>query len=438
MAHRTDIRALQTTTGTGTGAKALTSTPDGMRAVSSLPGIAIGDTMLGLTQSIDANGNVTTEWEFGLYTYTAANEVTPTTVYFSSNANAAVNFSAGKKQFMVSTWAGDSLTPAQITATQNDYNPTGLSTAKTVLLSCDQARSITGLAGGWDTRELWVINASTNADGDLIFRAENTGSTAANRILSDNDIVLEPGETLLLRYESAAARWRPIGGRRKYTGSTFRLTPYIWTDFFGATGADTGEASYAIWDVSLLSSGTQSKVAGTANHPGILRFSSSTTTNSGAYCRTAADTFLIGGGEITEFVFRLPDLTTLTARLGFIDTATSADCTDGVYFEIPSTGAAVGKTSSNSTRTTSSTIATLSANTWYRGRIVVNKAASAVDFYIFDDNGNQLGTQQVTTNIPTATGRETGHGYIATKSGTTAQSCIDLDFMSIEFTRALI
>ena len=68
----------------------------------------------------------------------------------------------------------------------------------------------------------------------------------------------------------------------------------------------------------------------------------------------------------------------------------------------------------------------------------MNKAASAVDFYIFDDNGNQLGTQQVTTNIPTATGRETGHGYIATKSGTTAQSCIDLDFMSIEFTRALI
>lgn len=104
----------------------------------------------------------------------------------------------------------------------------------------------------------------------------------------------------------------------------------------------------------------------------------------------------------------------------------------------PEHRAAVGKTSSNSTRTTSSTIATLSANTWYRARIVVNKAASAVDFYIFDDNGNQLGTQQVTTNIPTATGRETGHGYIATKSGTTAQSCIDMDFMSIEFTRALI
>ena len=215
MAHRTDIRAFQTTTGTGTGAKALTSTPDGMRAVSSLPGIAIGgDTMLGLTQSIDANGNVTTEWEFGLYTYTAANEVTPTTVYFSSNANAAVNFSAGKTVHGVDLGGrlpdagADHGDPERL---QPDRPVDGQDGAA-VLRS---ARSITGPAGGWDTRELWVINASTNADGDLIFRAENTGSTAANRILSDNDIVLEPGETLLLRYESAAARWRPIGGRRK-------------------------------------------------------------------------------------------------------------------------------------------------------------------------------------------------------------------------------
>ena len=100
--------------------------------------------MLGLTQSIDANGNVTTEWEFGLYTYTAASRSHPDHGVLLEQRGPVVNFSAAGKRFVSSTWAGDSLTRRQITATQNDYNPTGLSTAKTVLLSCDQARSITG------------------------------------------------------------------------------------------------------------------------------------------------------------------------------------------------------------------------------------------------------------------------------------------------------
>lgn len=330
------------------------------------------------------------------------------------------------------------ISPAQITATQNDYNPTGLSTAKTLIVTVDQARSINGIAGGFEGRNLLLINGSTNADGDLILRAENTGSTASNRFAGDSDIVIEPQETALIQYDGTLARWRIVGGRRKYTGSTFRLTPYIFTDFWGAATADTGEASYAPWDVALISTGTQSKTAGEPNHPGILRFTSSTTANSGGYCRTDITTFRLGGGEVTEFVFRVIDLTTLTARFGFIDTGTSADCVDGAYLELLSTGALTGKTSNNSTRTTSASLGTLSINTWYRVRIVVNKAATAVDFYLFDDAGNQLGTAQITTNIPTAAGRETGHGYIATKSGTVAQACIEVDFMSIEFTRALI
>lgn len=437
MAHITEDRVLETTTTSGTGALTLAGAVTGFRTFASVM-TSPSDTCLYALWAVDADGNATGDYEEGLGTYSASNTLTRTTVFRSSNANAAVTLAAGTKYVAISLLQLQSVTPSQITANQNDYSPTGMASAGVLLLSCDQARAITGFATGWDRRELWLVNASTNADGDLILRSENTGSSAANRILADNDVVMEPGETTLLRYEAATSRWRPIGGRRKFTGSTFRLTPYIWTDFFGAATADTGEASYAPWDVSLISTGTQSKVAGLANHPGILRFTSSTTTNSGAYCRTDASAFLIAGGEVSEHVFRLPDLTTLTARLGFIDTATSSDCTDGVYIEIPSTGAAVGKTSSNSTRTTSSTIASLSANTWYRARIVVNKTATAVDFYIFDDNGNQLGTQQNTANIPTATGRETGHGYIATKSGTTAQGCIDMDFMSIEFTRALI
>lgn len=437
MAHITELRVLETSTTTGTGALTLNGVAvTGYRTFASV--CAVSDTVLYYIEAVDADGNATGDYEAGLGTYSGANTLTRTTVLRSSNANAAVTLAAGTKRVGITELPFGTLSPSQITANQNDYSPTGLGEARRLILTADQARAITGLAGGWDQRQILLINGSTNVDGDLILRVENTGSTAANRFAGDNDIVIEPGETALLEYIGADARWRVVGGRRKYTGSQFRLTPFIWTDFLGAATADTGEAAYAPWDYAVISTGTQSKVAGLANHPGILRTTSSTTTNSGGLCRTAADALLIGGGEIAEFVFRLPDLTTLTARLGFIDTATSADCVDGAYVEIASTGVVTGKTSNNSTRTTSATITTLSANTWYRARIVVNKAATAVDFYVFDDNGNLLGTQQNTANIPTAAGRETGHGYIATKSGTTAQACIDMDFMSLEFTRALI
>jgi len=329
------------------------------------------------------------------------------------------------------------ISPAQITADQNDYNPAGLSTASVIRLDADAARKITGLAGGADGRILVLYNVSSGADGDIILSSQDTASTAANRFAFDVDKTLEPGSSITLIYDSTASRWRTISDR-KYTGSVMRLTPFKDTDFLGPATADTQEAPDP-WDVVLLGSGTHSKIAGLQNHPGILRFTSSTTANSGGYVKTEDTAFtLAGGGLVLEFVFQLISLTTMTVRMGFLDTVSSADAVDGAYIEIPSSGAAVGKTANNSTRTTSATIATLSISTWYRARIVVNKGATAVDFYIFSDAGNLLGSVQNTANIPTAAGRECGHGYVATKSGTTAQAIIEMDYMSIEWVRALI
>lgn len=484
MAHIVADLVCETTTTTGTGALTLAGAVAGHQTFAAV--CANGDTVDYCARAVDANGIPTGDWEIGLGTWGTGGILTRTSVIQSSNADAAVSFAAGTKRVSIVKHAGlyetlaaltedtvpdgeadfllswnsaagatrkvkprnlfknstfhlgADLSPTALSANQNNYSPTSLATAAVLRLDASNAVKITGLAGGEEGRVLVVANVSTAVDGDIILTAEDAASTAANRFAVDNDTVLEPGSAAVLWYDSVSSRWRIVAVRRKYTGSTFRTTPFYCSDFLGAAGADTGEASYAVWDYAVISSGTQAKVASLATHPGILRTSSSTTTNSGGYCRTAADAILLAGGEFTEFVFRLPDLTTLTARLGFIDTATSTDCTDGAYIEVSSTGAAVGKTSNNSTRTTSATIATLSANTWYRARIVVNRDASAVDFYIFSEAGDLLGSQQNTANIPTAAGRETGHGYIATKSGTTAQSCIDMDFMSLEFTKALI
>jgi hypothetical protein len=138
----------------------------------------------------------------------------------------------------------------------------------------------------------------------------------------------------------------------------------------------------------------------------------------------------IAGGEQFDIVLRTPaSLTSNTYRFGFLDTVTVADAVDGIYFEMAA-GGVVCKTSSNSTRTTTGVIASLAVNTWYHGRIVVNANATSVDFYFYDDAGTQLGTFNMTANIPTASGRELGCGGVFTNSGTTAVDIVLLDFMA--------
>ena len=44
------------------------------------------------------------------------------------------------------------ISPPQITANQNDYNPTGVATASVLQLSSDASRTVTGLAGGAEGR----------------------------------------------------------------------------------------------------------------------------------------------------------------------------------------------------------------------------------------------------------------------------------------------
>jgi hypothetical protein len=74
---------------------------------------------------------------------------------------------------------------------------------------------------------------------------------------------------------------------------------------------------------------------------------------------------------------------------------------------------------------------TFSASSWYRLKIQLNSNATSVTFVIYDDAGNVLWTDSLTTNIPTSSGRETGAGMIGTSSGTTAVDLYHLDLMAL-------
>lgn len=97
------------------------------------------------------------------------------------------------------------LTPAQLTANQDNYNPTGLATAAVLRMSTNASRNVTGIAGGSNGRMLLVGNVGSN---NLVLVHDAT-STAANRFSLPGaaNLTLLPGEWALLRYDATLSRW---------------------------------------------------------------------------------------------------------------------------------------------------------------------------------------------------------------------------------------
>jgi hypothetical protein len=207
-------------------------------------------------------------------------------------------------------------------------------------------------------------------------------------------------------------------------------TDFLWN---GATST----ALIAPWFAAAAVSGTSTAVTGTANHPGIVTLTSSTSANSGYAYALGTSSFLLAGTEVTEFIFQVVTTANTTARLGFQDSNSSTAPTDGAWVNIAAT-TLDGRTASNTTGSTTGTNYTITASVWYRAKVVVNSDATQVDFYLYTcADGVQVWTNNLTTNIPTAAGRETGQSAMATNSGTTALELVDLDFMDVYMTRTL-
>jgi len=104
------------------------------------------------------------------------------------------------------TISGD-ISPTQITADQDNYNPTGLSGATTLRLNSDASRNITGLQGGADGRIIVIHNTGSN---NVVLKDESASSTAAYRFALTGDITLATDQAVVLQYDSTSSRWRAI------------------------------------------------------------------------------------------------------------------------------------------------------------------------------------------------------------------------------------
>jgi len=135
--------------------------------------------------------------------------------------------------------ASSTISPSSIGANQNDYAPTGFSTAYTLRVTSSADYNITGIAGGAAGRLINLVNIGSNT---LTLKDEDTNSTAANRFALPNDAALEAGASLSLYYDGTSSRWRLQGSMPFMPGFCpgGRLTlttavPVLTSDVTGAT-----------------------------------------------------------------------------------------------------------------------------------------------------------------------------------------------------------
>lgn len=162
------------------------------------------------------------------------------------------------------------------------------------------------------------------------------------------------------------------------------------------------------------------------------------TANSGGSILTSAVAFTIEPGFVAEFWFSFLGATsTIVARLGFQDAPAYAAVIDGAWIDFAANGSAIvafGKTSSNSSASTTGTSYTLGVNIWYYCRVEITAGPTAV-FSIYDNAGTKLWEDSLSSNLPPKDStRATGCGSWAADTGTGGNAVnILMDAQAVSF-----
>lgn len=174
-----------------------------------------------------------------------------------------------------------------------------------------------------------------------------------------------------------------------------------------------------------------------ANHPGVVVLRQSTI-NDFCNLRSGLAHVLVGAMDIyMEALVNIPILATITddfcIAFGLNDNATfnaNGACTDGVYLTLNRAvnGANwIAHTSSNGTATSSNSSTSVTNGTYYRLGIRITESGTKADFFV---NGTSI-VSTITTNIPTASGRQTGVQFKLDKTVSLGNSDMYVDYFSM-------
>jgi hypothetical protein len=109
----------------------------------------------------------------------------------------------------VQTFKGTVLAPSSVSGTVNDWNPTNLATATTLIITPSASTTLTGIQGGTDGRRLNLCHSG--AAFDVILKMNSGSSSAANRITDgwsdDHNMIASVGTCYELEYRSSDTSW---------------------------------------------------------------------------------------------------------------------------------------------------------------------------------------------------------------------------------------
>jgi Lower baseplate protein N-terminal domain len=198
--------------------------------------------------------------------------------------------------------------------------------------------------------------------------------------------------------------------------------------------------STPVTDGTFGTSGTTTVAVGDVNRFGVIQFSTSTTTTGSARIATDASTangvILSGGKFLYETSVKIPTLSTVSEEFsfafGFTGNTVTPTITNGILFSYDRLGVATGSAASanwqvatgkTSVRSYTTTSVPVVAGQWYKLTMIINAAATQVDFYIDDvlvkSETNNIGTQGGLT------------AFILKSAGTTART-MQLDYLYIK------
>lgn len=268
----------------------------------------------------------------------------------------------------------------------------------------------------------------TDSTGAVAHRENGLRSTDVEDVPAGTDSILGTDELLVLR--GSALETKPVSSLpTSGDGGAVDLPALgLWDWWYQGRIGSTNVAANDIFLGAAITSGTNTtaipagSLAGYNHHGVFLR--SSTTANGGYRYQTSSLVSDYFGTISHKFRFQFLWRTAFTGRLvrgGYLDTNTSADSTDGAYFEIDGSTCRA-KTANNSVRTTHATTITLALDIAYTFDIEVNAAGTEARFRVYGgtDYDTPLMDVTITNNLPTTSARAFGVGLVATESSTTA------------------
>lgn len=291
------------------------------------------------------------------------------------------------------------ISPAQITAQQNDYAPTGISTAWILRISGDASfRAVTGITAPSFNKRLTVHNVGTNS---LLLPNEHTSSSAANRFSFGRDIVLFAGKSIEIQYDVTSSRWRLLSKAGIYED----VEHLHFNERFSAAVSGTS-GDYSFWEIvsengiaavppvsgrlSGIAVNTGADVAGggyVASKEQFVNLNTSSGTATWGYCKAVINTPTTLSNGTDNYVL----------RAGFLADALQSDLADGAYFYYNhsiNSGAWSCYTQNGGTSQNNNSGVTVAANTVYLLEVYYHPNSTAVFFV----NGTRVAENN--SNLP--------------------------------------